>query len=65
VNVQCYGLCIILEWAFSGALDKVVCFSELEKGLALVHLNSCVEYCWHVTPISTFMNNHINCVGTF
>jgi hypothetical protein len=55
VNVQCYGLYIILEWAFSWALDKAICFSELEKDLALVHLNSCVEYCWHVTPIPTCM----------
>jgi hypothetical protein len=44
-NVQCYGICIILEWAFSCDLDKAVGFSELEKGLALVHLDSYVEYC--------------------
>jgi hypothetical protein len=44
VNVKCYGLCIILQWAFSWALDKAICFSELEKGLALVHLGSGVKY---------------------
>jgi hypothetical protein len=31
-------------------LDKAVTFSELQKELDLVHLDSCAEYCWHHTP---------------
>jgi hypothetical protein len=38
----------------SVALGKAICFPELEKGLLIIHLGSCLEYFWHVTPMSAF-----------